>query len=306
MTINYGPFVFGGNVFGWTADKETSFRLLDIFVAEGGTAIDTADVYSAWVPGNSGGDSEKIIGEWLQSRGKRDDVLICTKVGMWPERMGLSEQNIRAAVEDSLLRLKTDYIDLYYAHKDDEKTPQEEVVFAFDRLVREGKIRAVGCSNFAPHRLEAALKIAKDKGMTGFSVSQDHWNLVERMVEDELIPVLEKNEMTQLPYFSLASGFLTGKYRPGVEVDSQRAQGASGYLKNPRNLEILAAMDRIAAQRGVSHTAIALSWLRSQPCVGAPIASARTEDQLRELLNGATFLLQDDELEMLNYVSNWR
>lgn len=299
MAKDFGPFVFGGNVLGWTADRETSFRLLDAFIEGGGKSIDSADSYSAWVPGNQGGDSETIIGEWLASRKNRDQVHIATKVGMWDKYPGLSAKNIRAAVEGSLRRLQTDYIDLYYAHQDDEDTPQEEYVRAFDELVREGKVRALGVSNFSPQRLESALKIAKDGGLSAFSVSQDHWNLVERDIENTLVPVLQKHGLVELPYFGLASGFLTGKYRPGAKVDSQRAGGAARYLEVPKNLEILKAMDVIAERHQVSHAAVALAWLGAQNPVGAPIASARTLEQLKGLFDVQRLTLSAEELQSL-------
>lgn len=222
-SLDFGPLVLGGNVFGWTADRDASFAVLDAFVAAGGRSIDTADVYSSWVPDHSGGESERLIGEWLASRGHRDNVQIHTKVSMLSSRPGLSATNIAAAVDDSLGRLGTDHIDLYYAHRDDMDVDQSEYVAAFDTLVTAGKVRAVGASNFTAQRLQGALDLAHAHGLTPFTVTQDQWNLVERGVETTLLPTLQANGLAQLPYSGLASGFLTGKYRPGQSVESPRA-----------------------------------------------------------------------------------
>jgi aryl-alcohol dehydrogenase-like predicted oxidoreductase len=297
--LSFGPLVLGGNTFGWTSDREESFAVLDAFVAAGGRSIDTADVYSAWVPGNIGGDSETIIGEWLASRGGRDRVVVGTKVFSLAGRPGLSAANIRAAVDDSLVRLQSDYIDLYYAHRDDESVAQEEYVAAFDELVRAGKVREAGASNFTADRLTSAVAIAKDAGLTPFTVAQDPYNLVNRGIEQSLVPTLLELGVVELPYSSLASGFLTGKYRPGVTVDSARAGGAAGHLDDPKNVALLGTLDELAASRGVSVTAIALAWVRAQPSIGAPIASARTAGQLVDLIESFELELTADELARL-------
>jgi aryl-alcohol dehydrogenase-like predicted oxidoreductase len=297
-TLDFGPLVLGGNTFGWTSDKDESFAVLDKFVAAGGRSIDTADSYSAWVPGNSGGDSEAIIGEWLKSRGHRDDVVIATKVSSLATRPGLSPANIHAAVEESLKRLQTDYIDLYYAHRDDETVHQVDYVTAFDDLVKAGKVREVGASNFTYERLTSARTIAKESGLTLFTVAQDKYSLVERGL-DEVLPMLSQIGVTELPYYSLASGFLTGKYRPGIEVVSARAGGAAKYLDDPKNVTLLSTLDVIAASHGVSVTAVALAWLRQQTGIGAPIASARTAEQLDSLVESFTLGLTLDELQQL-------
>jgi aryl-alcohol dehydrogenase-like predicted oxidoreductase len=296
--LDFGPLILGGNTFGWTSDKDESFAVLDAFVAAGGRSIDTADVYSAWVPGNSGGESETIIGAWLKNRGHREDVVIGTKVFSLPARAGLSPANIRAAVDDSLKRLQTDYIDLYYAHRDDANIPQADYVAGFDELVKAGKVREVGASNFSIERLTSAITLAKDSGYTPFTVAQDKYNLVDRALEAAL-PNLQAGGITELPYSALASGFLTGKYRPGVEVKSARAGGASGYLSDPANVTLLSSLDVIAASHDVSVTAVALAWLRSQTAVGAPIASARTVEQLPSLVESFDLALTLDELQQL-------
>jgi aryl-alcohol dehydrogenase-like predicted oxidoreductase len=296
--LDFGPLVLGGNTFGWTSDKDESFAVLDKFVAAGGRSIDTADAYSAWVPGNSGGESETIIGAWLKSRGHREDVVVATKVFSLPSRPGLSPDNIRAAVDESLGRLQTDYLDLYYAHRDDDSVPQDDYLGAFDELVKAGKVREIGASNFTYARLTSANTIAKDNGLTPFTVAQDKYNLVDRGL-DAVLPDLAAIGVTELPYSALASGFLTGKYRPGITVDSARAGGASTYLEDPKNVTLLGALDLIAASHGVSVTAVALAWLRQQTGIGAPIASARTADQLDGLIESFTLALTLAELDQL-------
>ena len=299
-SLDFGPVVLGGNVFGWTTDRDEGFRVLDAFVDGGGRAIDTADVYVAWIPGNSGGESETIIGEWLASRKRRDDVVIATKVGSLAERKGLSAANIQAAAEDSLRRLQTDRIDLYFAHQDDPDVPQEEVLAAFDRLVQAGKVREVGASNFAADRLRSAAALAASEGLTPFTVAQDQWSLVERAAEIALVPTLDELGIAEIPYSSLASGFLTGKYRPGATTDSARAGRAGAYLENPRNVDLLAALDDVAAGHGTSVTAVALAWLAAQRTVAAPIASARTTEQVADLLAAGRVRLTPQETEQLS------
>jgi len=295
-SYDFGPVVLGGNVFGWTADKTESFAVLDAFHEGGGRAIDTADVYSNWVPGNDGGVSEEIIGEWAESRGIRSELSIATKVFSLPARPGLSPANIAAAVDDSLRRLRTDYIDVYYAHRDDSDVAQEDYVAAFDSLVKAGKVRALGASNFTASRLRSAVEIAQEGGFTPFTIAQDQWSLVERGVETSLVPTLEELRITELPYSSLASGFLSGKYRAGVTVDSPRAGGASKYLASHGAL--LPVLDELAAAHGSTVTSIALAWLRAQAVVGAPIASARTVEHVPALLE--VVALSDDEVARLS------
>jgi aryl-alcohol dehydrogenase-like predicted oxidoreductase len=297
--LDIGPLVLGGNTFGWTSSAQESHAVLDAFVDAGGRSIDTADVYSVWAPGNDGGVSEAIIGDWLASRGRRDDVVIGTKVYSLPARPGLSPDNVRAAVDESLARLKTDYIDVYYAHRDDKDVPQAEYVGVFDELVQAGKIRAVGASNFSAERLRSAVAIARDAGQTPFTVAQDHFNLVERDYADVLAPTVAELGLVELPYYSLASGFLTGKYRPGASVDSSRAGGAAAYLDDERNVALLDVLDDIAAAHAVSVTAVSLAWLRQQPTVAAPVASARTVEQIPALVESFDLVLTDEELARL-------
>jgi aryl-alcohol dehydrogenase-like predicted oxidoreductase len=277
------PLSLGGNVFGWTATKEESFKVLDRFVDLGGNFIDTADVYSAWKEGNSGGESESIIGEWMESRGNRSKMVIATKVAKLPTKPGLSPANITSAVEDSLRRLRTEYIDLYYAHEDDEKVSQEDYLTAFDKLVRDGKVRYLGASNFSAERLRSAAKISADGNLTSFVALQNHYNILERdAYEKSMIPALQDLAISSIPYFGLARGFLTGKYRKGVKVDSVRAAGVEAY-QNERGWSIIEHLEAIAKAKSTTISAVALGWLRAQPTVVAPIASARTVDQLEEI-----------------------
>ncbi len=303
--LDVSRLCLGANVFGWTADRDAAFAVLDAFVAAGGNVIDTADSYMWRIPGNSGGESETILGEWLAARGRRDDVAILTKVGSLPSRPGLSAANIAAAVDDSLRRLRTDHIDLYWAHKDDPDTPQEETLTAFDALVRAGKVRAIGASNFSADRLRSALRISAREGLAAYVGLQPHYNLMERAeFEGELAPVLAEHGLSCLPYYGLARGFLTGKYRPdSPAVDSPRAEGARAYL-DERGLRVLAALDEVAAAHGVTVAAVALAWLAAQPTVAAPIASARSVDQLRELLPVLELSLTPAEVAALSAASD--
>jgi aryl-alcohol dehydrogenase-like predicted oxidoreductase len=277
------PLSLGGNVFGWTATKEESFKVLDRFVDLGGNFIDTADVYSGWKEGNSGGESESIIGEWMANRGNRSKMVIATKVAKLPTKPGLSPANIASAVEGSLRRLRTDYIDLYYAHEDDEKVSQEEYLTTFDQLVREGKVRYLGASNFSAERLKSATQISSDGNLASFIALQNQYNILERdEYERSMIPTLEELGISSIPYFGLARGFLTGKYREGVKVDSVRAKGVETY-QNERGWSIIEHLERIAKEKSTTISAVALAWLRAQPTVIAPIASARTVEQLEEI-----------------------
>ena len=278
------PLSLGGNVFGWSANREESFAVLDRFFELGGNFIDTADMYSMWKEGNVGGESESIIGEWMRSRGIRSQVVIATKVAKLATRPGLAPANIRAAIEDSLRRLQTDFIDLYYAHQDDETVAQEEYFATFDQLVREGKVRYLGASNFTAQRLRSAVDISKQESFAPFIALQNHYNLLERdEYESTMLPVLQELGIASIPYFGLARGFLTGKYRQGIKVESVRAGGVAEY-QNERGWEILARLERIASARSTSIASIALAWLRAQPTVVAPIASARTVEQLEEIM----------------------
>lgn len=295
------PLNLGGNVFGWTADRQTSFDILDAFTAGGGDFIDTADGYSAWVPGNTGGDSERLIGEWQELRGNRDELVIATKVSQHPDFQGLAGDNILKAADASLERLRTDRIDLYYAHFDDETVPLEETVTALSSLVDAGKVRYLGISNYSAARIAEWFEIADAKGLHRPVALQPHYNLVEREFEGDLRTIAEREQLAVLPYFSLAKGFLTGKYRAGVDVDSVRAEGAQAYLAE--HAALLPVLDEVAAAHGVSVATVSLAWLRSQPTVAAPIASARTVEQLPDLLSSATLELSSDELTALTDAS---
>ena len=293
------PLCLGGNVFGWTANEQESFALLDAYLVAGGNFIDTADSYTAWVPGHVGGESETIIGRWIAARGARNRVIIATKVGRAPGRMGLTPKNIRAGAEASLKRLGVDRIDLYYAHADDPKTPMEESLREFDALVREGKVRFIAASNFTADRLAEALMISAREGLARYVALQPHYNLVVRdEYEGPLSDVCVRERVACVPYFALAQGFLTGKYRSGGSVDSPRAQGARAYL-NDRGQRLLTALDEIAAAHDTSVAAVSLAWLRDRPAVVAPIASARTLSQLAELLPMATLTLTAEETRQL-------
>ena len=308
----------GGNVFGWTADEQTSFALLDAFVEAGGTTIDTADTYMASAEGLSGGESEAVLGRWMAARGNRDRMVIATKVGAMPGRRGLSPQNIAAAADDSLRRLQTDHIDLYYAHTDDTAVAQEDYLTAFDGLVRAGKVRHLGASNFDTDRLTSALGLSEKLGLARFVAVQPHYNLMERGYERDQAALVEREGLFCLPYFGLAKGFLTGKYRPaprdGTEqarVDTgaaegamswARAEGARAYL-DERGVRVLGVLDEIAATHGVPVAAVALAWLGAQPTVAAPIASARTLDQLAQILPAQDLELAADERTALDEAS---
>lgn len=302
--LNVFPLCLGGNVFGWTADRDTSFEVLDAYVAAGGNFVDTADSYSAFAPGNEGGESETVLGEWLRARGNRDDIVLATKVGKWSRRPGLSPANIRAAAEDSLRRLGTDHIDLYYAHADDPSTPLEETLGAFDELVRAGKVRYIAASNYTAPRLTEALAVSDREGLARYRAVQPHYNLVERAsYEQDLADIAATEKLAVLPYYALAKGFLTGKYRPGDDLsDSPRAEGASSYL-DERGVKVLAALDEIATLRNVPVSAVSLAWLLAQEDVVAPIASARSSAQLTSILPAADINLTGAELRRLNTAS---
>ncbi|WP_431246385.1 aldo/keto reductase [Leifsonia xyli] len=296
------PLSLGGNVFGWTADRQTSFDVLDAYTAAGGNFVDTADGYSAWVPGNTGGDSECILGEWFDARGNRDDVVLATKVSQHPDFKGLAADNIRRAADASLERLQSEYIDLYYAHFDDETVPLEETVAALSGLVDAGKVRYIGISNYTPERIDEWFRITEREGLHRAVALQPHYNLVERAYESAYRPIAEREGLGVMPYFALAAGFLTGKYRDGVTVDSARAGGAAKYL-DETGRSVLSALDEVAAAHDASVASVALAWLAAQPTITAPIASARTTDQLPDLLASVTLELTADELDALDGAS---
>lgn len=294
--LSTAPLIFGGNVFGWTADEAMSHRLLDAFVDAGFNAVDTADVYSAWVPGHAGGESEAVIGRWLKASGKRDQILILTKVAMWPKRPGLSAANIEAAVEESLRRLQTDYIDLYQSHQDDAETPQDETLGAFERLVRAGKVRAVGASNVSPARLKASLDVSSASGLARYETIQPKFNLVDRdQVEGALAELANAEGLGIIPYYGLAAGFLTGKYRSEGDLEG-RARGRTILRDywNDKGRAVLAALDEAAAAVGASPARVALAWMMRHPSITAPIASATTVEQLDDLMGAARLDLPDD------------
>jgi aryl-alcohol dehydrogenase-like predicted oxidoreductase len=300
--LNLFPLCLGGNVFGWTADRDASFAVLDAYAEAGGNFIDTADAYTQ-IGENVGGESETIIGEWMASRGNRDQIVVATKVGSLKSRPGLSAANIRKAAEDSLRRLQTDHIDLYWAHIDDAATPLAETLGAFDALVDEGKVRNIGASNYSAERLTEALAISDRDGLARYGVLQQHYNLLERDYEGALREAVTAGGLTSTPYFGLARGFLTGKYQPGVEVDSPRAGKAAKYLETERGPRVLDALGKVAAAHGTAMATVALAWLAAQPTVAAPIASARNVEQLKPLLAVAGLVLTEDELALLDTAS---
>lgn len=304
--LEIAPIALGGNVFGWTADEPMSFQLLDAFVAAGGNFIDTADVYSKWAPGNKGGESETILGRWLKRSGKRNQVLIATKVGMemGPDKRGLSRSHILGAVEESLRRLQIDCIDLYQAHIDDASTPLEETLTAFAHLIRQGKVRAIGASNYNAERLTQALEISRQHHLPRYECLQPHYNLCERAeYETKLEPVCRTNGLGVISYFSLAKGFLTGKYRGEADLaQSVRGLGVKAYL-NERGFRILAAVDEIAREYQSTPARVALAWLIARPSITAPIASATSLAQLRDLIEAAKLELNPAAIERLNQAS---
>jgi len=300
--LRIAPLVLGGNVFGWTADQTTSFAVLDAFVAGGGTMIDTADAYSAWVPGHSGGESESVIGAWLKHSGKRDQVQIASKVGMLPGDGGekLAPARIAAACDASLRRLGVETIDLYFAHQDDEAVPQEEVLAAFGKLVDAGKIRALGASNFHAKRLKSANDVAREMDLPRYHVLQPEYNLVSRhKFEGELQSFCVENNIGVVPYYGLASGFLTGKYRNADDFSKSVRGGRMQEFLDGNGPAVLAAMDSIAEETGASLAQIALAWLKEQPAVTAPIASATSVEQVEDLLGAMSLTLTTEQLDRL-------
>jgi len=300
--LSTAPLVFGGNVFGWTADEATSHRLLDAFIDGGFNAVDTADVYSAWVPGHTGGESESVIGRWLKARGKRDDVLILTKVAMWPKQPGLSAANIEAAIEGSLKRLQTDHIDLYQSHQDDAATPIDETLEAYDRLVKAGKVRAIGASNFSPDRLADSLKVSVDKGVARYETIQPKFNLYDRdQVEGALAKLTASEGVGVIPFYGLAAGFLTGKYRSEADLEGRaRAATIKRDYMNDKGLRVLAALDAAAKAVSATQAQVALAWIMAHPAITAPIASATSVAQLEDLMGAARLTLPADVIADLD------
>ncbi|TDW48217.1 aryl-alcohol dehydrogenase-like predicted oxidoreductase [Curtobacterium sp. PhB42] len=298
------PLALGGNVFGWTSDESTSHQVLDAYTAAGGDFIDTADVYSAWAPGNEGGESERVIGSWLAASGKRDDVVIATKGSQHPQFQGLGADTVAAAARASLQRLGTDRIDLYYAHFDDQSTPLEETVRAFDQLVTDGIVRYTAISNYSKDRAEEWIRIATENGLAQPVAIQPHYNLVTREpYESEIAPLAHAHGLGVVPYFALAAGFLTGKYRTKDDFAGKDREGqVSGYF-NDEGLAVVDALSTIAEARGTELATVALAWLQAQPDVVVPIASARNTEQLPALLASAELELSADELQTLSDVS---
>jgi aryl-alcohol dehydrogenase-like predicted oxidoreductase len=305
-SIQVAPLALGGNVFGWTADEETSFKVLDAFVDAGFNLVDTANTYSKWLPGHKGGESETVIGKWFKQSGKRDKVIIATKVGMemGDGKKGLAKSYILEEVEDSLKRLQTDHIDLYQSHQDDANTPLEETLEAYAQLIKQGKVRVIGASNYKADRLREALKISQQKGIPRYECLQPHYNLYEREdYEKNLEPLARENFIAVIPYFSLASGFLTGKYRTEADFSKSARGGAMKKYFNDRGFRILTALDEVAKYEKTSLTAVALAWLIAQPSITAPIASATSPQQVEDLIKGAQLQLTTASMDKLDKAS---
>ncbi len=302
------PFCFGGNVFGWTADQKTSFTLLDAFVDAGFDFVDTADVYSKWLPGNTGGESETIIGKWLKQGGKRDKIILATKVGkpMGDDKKGLSKAYITQAVEASLKRLQTDYIDLYQSHDDDQDTPLAESLETFDDLIKQGKVRAIGASNYGANRFKEALQVSKENGFARYETLQPEYNLYDREdYEYKYESLCRESNIGVMTYYSLASGFLTGKYRSEADLNkSQRGGGVKKYL-NGRGYKILAALDKVAEKYDATPAAVSLAWVMARPGITAPIASATSVQQTNDLAKAAQLNLSGEAVELLTTASNY-
>lgn len=303
--LSIAPVVFGGNVFGWTADEATSFRLLDAFVDAGFNMIDTADVYSRWAPGCKGGESETIIGKWLQQPGKRDQVLIATKSAKWDRNPGLSPASLKQAVDDALQRLHTDVIDLFQAHQFDPDVPPEDTLGAYADLMQAGKIRAIGASNFTAEQLRTCLDISAKHGLPRYESLQPHYNLVERAgYESTLEPLIRAEDIGVIPYYALASGFLTGKYRSSEDLAGRARGGGAGKYLDDRGRRVLAALDEVAGRHGVKPVHVALAWLQARPGISAPIASATSVEQLHEVLASAALSLDTEDIEKLDTASS--
>ncbi|MDF3024485.1 MAG: alcohol dehydrogenase [Alphaproteobacteria bacterium] len=308
--LSVAPLCFGGNVFGWTANEKTSFDILDAFTGAGFDFVDTADVYTRWIEGNKGGESETIIGNWFARSGKRKNVVLATKCGMdmGPDGKGLSKAHILKSVEGSLKRLKTDYIDLYQSHADDEAVPQEETLAAYDTLVKSGKVRAIGASNFTAARLDSAVAVAKKNGLPVYTSLQPEYNLYDReKFEAELAGVCEKHGIGVISYYSLARGFLSGKYRSEADLGkSPRGGSVQKNYFNDRGWRILKALDDVAVELSANQTQVAIAWLIAQPLVTAPIASATSVVQLEDLMKAARLDLTAEALSKLNKASAWK
>ncbi|UJD91616.1 aldo/keto reductase [Rahnella aquatilis] len=307
--IQVPPLTFGGNVFGWTVDQAASFNLLDALLDHQLNFIDTADVYSSWVEGNKGGESETIIGNWLKKTGKRDQIILATKVGkpMGEGKVGLSPRYIKEAVEASLKRLQTDYIDLYQSHDDDADTPLAETMAAFDRLIKEGKVRAVGASNYSAPRLVEALKVSQENGLARYETLQPQYNLYDRKVyEEALEKVVTDNGLGVINFYGLAAGFLTGKYRTRADAGkSKRGESVIARCLNERGLKILAGLDQVAGKHGAQPGQVALAWQIARPGITSPIVSATSLQQLNELAQAATLKLDESDIRTLNDASAW-
>jgi aryl-alcohol dehydrogenase-like predicted oxidoreductase len=304
--LEVAPLALGGNVFGWTVDEPTGFELLDAFVANGFNLVDTADVYPKWVPGNQGGESEAMIGNWLKRGGRRHDVVVATKVGMEmaADRKGLSKEHVLRSAEESLRRLQTDYIDLYQSHKDDPSTPLEETLEAYDQLIKQGKVRAIGASNYSASRLEEALNVSRRLGLPRYESLQPLYNLYDRAAyEAELEPLCVRENLGVIPYYSLAAGFLTGKYRSEADLGQSARGGSVKKYLNERGLHILDALDEVAAQHDSTPARVALAWLIARPSITAPIASATSLDQLDDLIAATKLQLAPEAIELLNRAS---
>jgi len=304
--LEVAPFNLGGNVFGWTIDEGKSFEILDTFVEAGFNFIDTADMYSYWVDGGAGGQSETIIGKWMKARGNRERMIIATKFGgpTGVHEIDSSRKRILESVDKSLERLQTDYIDLYYLHYDDEKTPVEETLRTLDELVKSGKVKHIAVSNISPERLKESLEFSDRNNISKYQVLQPLYNLVERKTyEANYEPIVKKHNLTVFPYYALASGFLTGKYRSETDFKkSPRGQGAANYM-NAQGLDILNALDQIAEKHNTVPAAVSLAWLSAMPHIGGPVASATSKDQLTELLSSASLNLDSSDMELLDKVS---
>ena len=301
--INITPLMLGGNVFGWTADEAASFAVLDAFVDAGGDAIDTADVYSVWGPGHKGGESETVLGKWLKQSGKRDKVMLATKVGMWQPRLGIKRDNIIAACDESLKRLQTDVIDLYQLHRDDEATPPEEFLGALGDLIKAGKVRAVGASNFEPARLEASLEASAANGLPRFATLQPAYNLMDRAIEADLMPLCAREKVSIIPYYGLASGFLTGKYRSAADKKKSARGGGMGKYLNDKGFAVLAALDAVSARNNATPAQVALAWIMAKPAIAAPIASATSAPQLEDIMGALRLDLSAGDIAELDRAS---
>ncbi|NII11270.1 aldo/keto reductase [Oleiagrimonas sp. C23AA] len=302
--LSVAPLAFGGNVFGWTADEKRSFELLDRFVDAGFNLIDTADVYSRWADGNQGGESETILGKWLAQSGKRDKIVLATKVGKWEPHPGLSADNIRAAVDDSLKRLQTDHIDLYQSHAFDENTPQAETLAAYGELIEQGKVRVIGASNFSARQLNEALDIAEREDLPRYEALQPEYNLLERAgYEADLEPLIRERKVGVISYFSLAAGFLTGKYRSDDDLEGRQRKGMVGKYMNAHGKRVLRALDDVAKRHDTQPVQVALAWLMARPGITAPIASATSLEQLEQLIESTQLKLDEGDIEALNSAS---